>query len=208
MDEISKRGANISHKHKFVWTAPAKVASRSVKDIFRKYSNLNPDWPNEKHTSDFTHVNIWPELAGKDYIHIASIRHPYYRWMSYWKYGYHGGQHEMIDPSNGPIECLHNMSQDWIDGWNLWNLINNTSKQIDLLIRAENIKEDLKELWFIPEDVEVPYIGKSKYPNIPFDEEHLRQVCYDRFLDDYKNFGYDKDEVHQQWEPIFKVRKI
>ena len=206
--DASKRGANISHKYKFVWTAPAKVASRSVRDIFIEHCDLNPDWPSEEHPSNFTHVNNWPEEADDDYIHIASIRHPYYRWLSYWKYGYHGGQHEMIDPKNGPIECLHNMPQSWIDGWNLWNLINNTSKQIDLLIRAENIKEDLKELWFIPEDVEVPYIGKSKYPNIPFDEEHLRQVCYDRFLDDYKNFGYDKDEVHQQWEPIFKVRKI
>ena len=26
-----------SHKYKFVWTAPAKVASRSVRDIFLKY---------------------------------------------------------------------------------------------------------------------------------------------------------------------------
>ena len=210
-----KRGANISHKYKFVWTAPAKVASRSVKDVFRKYCNLNPDWPSDEHTSDFTHVNNWPELAGKDYMHIASIRHPYYRWLSYWKYGYSGELHEMIDPKNGPIECLQNMSQDWINGWGLWNLINNTSKQIDFLIRAENLEVSLKQLWFIPEDVVVPTVGKTYTPPIPFDEEHLRQVCYDRFLDDYINFGYMKDEKHYQWEPpnqisnpLFKHRKI
>ena len=83
-----KRGANISHKYKFVWTAPAKVASRSVRDIFIEHCDLNPDWPSDEHPSNFTHVNIWPEEAGDDYIHIASIRHPYYRWLSYWKYGY------------------------------------------------------------------------------------------------------------------------
>ena len=31
-------------------------------------------------------------------------------------------------------------------GWGLWNLINNVGKQIDLLIRAESIKEDLKRV--------------------------------------------------------------
>ena len=208
MDEISKRGANISHKHKFVWTAPAKVASRSVKDIFRKYSNLNPDWPNEKHTSDFTHVNLWPELAGKDYIHIASIRHPYYRWLSYWKYGYHGELHEMVDPNDGPIESLQTMSQDWINGWNQWDLIRNTSKTIDLLIRAENIKEDLKELWFMPDDFEIPFIGKTDFPKVNFNEEHLRQICYDRFYNDYIKFGYEKDEVYEMWERPLKKFKF
>ena len=211
-----KRGANISHKYKFVWTAPPKVASRSVKDVFRKYCNLNPDWPSDEHTSDFTHVNNWPELAGKDYMHIASIRHPYYRWLSYWKYAYHEqGSHELEDVMIGPIDCLHNMSQDWINGWCLWNLINNTSKKIDFLVRAENLEVSLKKLWFIPEDVVVPTVGKTFTPPIPFDEEHLRQVCYDRFFDDYKNFGYDKDEKHYQWEPPnqivnpqFKHRKI
>ena len=198
--DASKRGANISHKYKFVWTAPAKVASRSVRDIFLKYCDLNPDWPSEEHPSDFTHVNLWPEEAGDDYIHIASIRHPYYRWLSYWKYGYAGERHQMIDPSNGPIECLQTMSADFIGAFNLWDLINNTSKQIDLLIRAENIKEDLKELWFMPDDFEVPFVGQTEYPPINFDEEHLRQVCYDTFYNDYVNFGYEKDEVYEIWE--------
>ena len=77
--------------------SPAKVSSRSVRDIFLEHCDLNPDWPSEEHPSDFTHVNIWPE-EGDDYIHIASIRHPYYRWLSYWKYGYSGQQHEIDRP--------------------------------------------------------------------------------------------------------------
>ena len=212
--ESLKRGANISHKHKFVWTAPAKVASRSVRDVFKKYSDLNPDWPSDEHPSDFTHVNNWPEEAGDDYIHIASIRHPYYRWLSYWKYGYGGDQHEMINPKEGPAECLLHMSQDWISGWGLWNLINNTSRQIDFVIRAENIEASLKHLPFIPDDVEVPCIGKTDLPPISFSEEHLRQICYDRFFYDYIKFGYGKDDVHRRWEqrdvknPLFKHRKI
>jgi hypothetical protein len=169
---------------------------------------LNPDWPSDEHPSDFTHVNNWPEEAGDDYIHIASIRHPYYRWLSYWKYGYGGERHEMIDPSNGPIECLQSMTEDWVNGWNLWDLINNTSKQIDLLIRAENIKEDLKELWFMPDDFQVPFVGKTEYPPINFDETHLRQVCWERFNNDYIKFGYKKDEIYDFWEKPLKKFKI
>ena len=33
---------NYSHKHKFVWVAPFKVASRATADFFRTYSDLNP----------------------------------------------------------------------------------------------------------------------------------------------------------------------
>ena len=32
------------------------------------------------------------------------------------------------------------MSQDWINGWGLWNLINNTSKQIDFLSEQKILK--------------------------------------------------------------------
>ena len=116
----------------------------------------------------------------------------------------------MIDPSNGPIMCLQSMSEDWINGWNQWDLINNTSKTIDLLIRAENIKEDLKELWFMPDDFEVPFLGKTDYPTINFDENHLRQVCVERFSNDYIKFGYEKDEVYEIWErpkKKFRFRK-
>ena len=104
--------------------------------------------------------------------------------------------------------CLQTMSEDWINGWNLWNLINNTSKQIDLLIRAENIKEDLKELWFMPDDFEVPFVGKTQYPPIEFDEKHLRQVCWERFNSDYIKFGYEKDEVYKMWEKPLKNFKF
>ena len=83
---------------------------------------------------------------------------------------------------------------------------NQTSKQIDLLIRAESIKEDLKELWFMPDDFEFHLLVKLNIQEFNFDEEHIRQVCYDRFYDDYVNFGYEKDEIYEIWErPLKKV---
>ena len=54
---------NISHKNRFVWTAPPKVGSRTVRDIFKKHCDLNPHWPSEDHPSDFTHANQWPDDA-------------------------------------------------------------------------------------------------------------------------------------------------
>ena len=49
---------------------------------------------------------------------------------------------------------------------------------------------------------------------ISFSEEHLRQICYDRFFNDYIKFGYGKDDTHRRWEQrdmenrLFKQRKI
>ena len=52
----------------------------------------------------------------------------------------------------------------------------------------------------MPDDFEIPFIGQTEFPRVSFDEEHLRQVCYDRFYNDYVNFGYEKDEVYDIWE--------
>lgn len=202
------RGANISHKYQFVWTAPAKVASRSVRDVFIEHCDLNPDWPSEEHPSNFTHVNNWPDTATDDYIHIVSVRHPYYRWLSYWKYAYWDrGSHEIpIALEKGPLECLKSMNDDWIDGWNLWNLVRNTNERIDHVIAAETIEEDLRELWFMPKDFKVPNIGKTTLPHgyLSVDEEiELRELCFKRFNNDYINFGYEKFEHIKKWDTIF-----
>lgn len=204
MFDMLKRGANISHKDKFVWTAPAKVASRSVRDIFIEHCDLNPDWPSEEHPISFTHVNNWPEEAGDDYLHIASIRHPYYRWLSYYKYARTGEQNELtLDPlKHSPIECLEDMNPGWVETWGLWNIINTTNKRIDYVIGAESIKHDISQLPFMKGiDFEVPIIGATQLEyNVTFSESELRNLCYDKFKADYIQFGYEKYEVIDLWD--------
>ena len=78
---------NYSHKHKFVWVAPFKVASRATADFFRSHSDLNPHLPTEDNPNMiFTHTQGWPSGCSDDYLYIANVRHPYYRWISYWKH--------------------------------------------------------------------------------------------------------------------------
>jgi len=206
--------ANISYKCKFVWTAPAKTASRSVKDVFREHCDLNPKWPCEDHTSDFSHVNIWPDDVDDDYIHIGNIRHPYYRWLSYWKYAYWGqGMHEIEDVRQGPIVALKRMTEDWISAWTLTNNIFGTNKRVDYLLRAESLFEDLTTLPFIPNNIQLKKIGQTRVPTYPlFDEQKLRDLCFERFQMDYSTFGYEKDDYFSNWDTNkkhpFPIRKI
>ena len=70
------------------------------------------------------------------------------------------------------------------------------------------VVDEGKELWFMPDDFEVPFVGKTEYPPIEFDEKHLRQVCWERFNNDYIKFGYEKDEVYKMWEKPLKNFKF
>ena len=75
---------NYSHKHKFVWVAPFKVASRATADFFRKHSDLNPHLPKpDNPRMVFVHTQGWPDECSTDYSYIVNVRHPYYIWMSY-----------------------------------------------------------------------------------------------------------------------------
>ncbi len=102
---------NRSYKHKFVWHAPFKVASRAVADVFRHTSDLNPHLPQpDNPRMIFTHENMWPEDCPRDYLHIVSVRHPYYRWVSYWKHGIYDN-----NEINQGINVIHTQSNNFIN---------------------------------------------------------------------------------------------
>ena len=143
---------NKSHKHKFVWHAPFKVASRATADVFRHTSDLNPHLPQpDNPRMIFTHENAWPEDCPKDYLHIVSVRHPYYRWVSYWKHGIYDNNELPKGPN--PLDSLKWASDERCDAWSLWRVITQFESRIDYIIHAESVLEDLRKLPFIPNDV-------------------------------------------------------
>ena len=195
---------NYSHKHKFVWYAPPKVASRSTAEVFRKYCDLNPHLPKpDNPRMIFTHENMWPEHCPKDYLHIVSVRHPYYRWISYWK-------HDQVDTTMlvagtlDPLDAMKKSNGDIFNGIEQWRIINNESPGIDYFIRAESWSDDIKNLPFISSDVAIENINNGRL-TIPigatWDEDELRELCYINFKNDYENLGYGKwDNYDHIWD--------
>jgi hypothetical protein len=197
---------NYSHKHKFVWHAPAKVASRATADFFREHSDINPHLPHPNNPRMvFTHENMWPEECPRDYLHIVNVRHPYYRWISYWK-------HDRIDTTEltpnttDPLDALEKFSLERCDALSEWRIITQFEERIDYIIHAESVIEDLRKLPFISDDLEYEFSTRSKRPtHIPrgtnWDEVELRELVYDRFRQDYDNLGYGKwDNYDHLWD--------
>jgi len=202
---------NVSHKYKFVWTAPPKVGSRTIRDIFRKYCDLNPQWPSEDHPSDFTHANRWPDVSD-DYLHITSVRHPYYRWLSYWKYA-QNDTNELKRLGTDPLTAILEMDENWFFAWTCHQISVNTNPRIDYIIHAETLVDDIRSLPFMSDDYEldVPWVGKTQpLEGISWDEQRLRDEVYKRFKVDYDYFGYGKDDEISIWDskPLLKQRTI
>ena len=195
---------NYSHKHKFVWYAPPKVASRSTAEVFRKYCDLNPHLPKpDNPRMIFTHENMWPEDCPKDYLHIVSVRHPYYRWISYWK-------HDQVDRTMlvagtlDPLDAMKKSNGDIFNGIEQWRIINNQSPGINYFIRAESWSDDIKNLPFISSNVAIENVNRGRLI-IPigttWDEDELRELCYINFKNDYENLGYGKwDNYDHIWD--------
>lgn len=201
---------NVSHKNRFVWTAPPKVGSRTVRDIFKKHCDLNPHWPSEDHSSDFTHANIWPDGVDDDYLHITLVRHPYYRWLSYWKYA-QNGLNELKRVDVDPLTAILEMDFGWFQAWTSYGISVNTNPRIDYVIHAETIEEDIRLLPFMPDDyvLDVPSVGRTSIPKgYTWDESQLREEVYKRFKVDYDKLGYDKwDNYDHLWDSKPRIIK-
>ena len=192
---------NVSHKHKFVWSAPPKVGSRTIKEIFRKHCDLNPQWPSDDHPSDFSHVNLWPDGVPDDYLHITTVRHPYYRWISYWKYA-QNDENELKRVDTDPLTALLEMEDSWFNAWSCHRIATHTNPRIDYIIHAETLVSDVRNLPFMPDNYEldVKSLGiTSAPPGYLWDDQQLRNAVYERFEIDYYYFGYGKDDVIDIW---------
>lgn len=207
---------NHSHKHKFVWHAPFKVASRATADFFREHSNLNTHLPTpDNPRMIFTHENEWPEECPRDYLHIVNVRHPYYRWVSYWKHGL-VDVNELDTSAKDPLTALKLVTDERCTAWSEWRIVTQFEERIDYIIHAESVEEDLRKLPFVGDDVIIEFTRGNRRPTkIPigttWNEEELRELVYNRFRQDYDNLGYGKwDNYDHLWDcspkPVLEQR--
>ena len=205
---------NYSHKHKFVWHCPAKVASRATADFFRQHSDLNPNLPTEDNPRMvFTHENNWPSNCPKNYLHIVNVRHPYYRWVSYWK-------HDQIDNTElepnttDPLDALQKFSLERCNAFSQWRIITQFEERIDYIIHAESVEEDLRKLPFVDSNTTIEFSRRNRRPtSIPagtnWNESELRELVYERFKQDYDNLDYGKwDNYDHLWDSKPNTNRI
>lgn len=153
----------------------------------------------------FTHENMWPEECPRDYLHIVNVRHPYYRWISYWK-------HDRIDKTElepnttDPLDALKKFSDERCNALSEWRIITQFEERIDYIIHAESVLEDLRQLPFIDDNLEHEFTNSSMRPTrmpsgVSWDEGELRELVYDKFRQDYDNLGYGKwDNYDHLWD--------
>ena len=204
---------NYSHKHKFVWHCPAKVASRATADFFRQHSDLNPNLPTEDNPRMvFTHQNNWPSECSRDYLHIVNVRHPYYRWVSYWKHDQIDGT-ELEPNTTDPLDALQKFSLERCNAFSQWRIITQFEERIDYIIHAESVEEDLRKLPFVDSNTTIEFSRRNRRPtSIPagtnWNETELRELVYDRFRQDYDNLGYEKwDNYDHLWDSKPNTRR-
>jgi hypothetical protein len=157
----------------------------------------------------FTHENAWPDDCPQDYLHIVSVRHPYYRWVSYWKHGIYD-RNELPKGLN-PLDALKCSSDERCSAWSEWRVITQFEPRIDYIIHAESVLEDLRKLPFIPNDFNWTFTPtQMRWRPVPsnsttwdtnWDENELRELVYERFRQDYDNLGYGKwDNYDHLWD--------
>tara|TARA_B100000809_G_C14932959_1_gene457558 strand:- start:181 stop:726 length:546 start_codon:yes stop_codon:yes gene_type:complete len=176
---------NICHTHKFILWALPRTAARYTHTVLRTLGSMPP----------LTH-RIGIPAGGEDYDIICTVRNPYIRALSVWKW------QNAIKKNR----CCHDNFPEFMRQHHDAGGINPISKDlgslrktVKYLIHVESIEEDLRSLPYISKDYVFPKNNfRSNYhghnPQTLYDEEsqeHVRRL----YAGDFIEFGYDSEEI-------------
>ncbi len=186
----------VSHRYKCVYIAPPRTGSLSLHDFF--YWNIAEleVIPGNKHHE----VKLTPDLDS--YIKIISVRNPYTRFLSLYRYGKN-------HPDNAKFltqECFEIFVTQQINFKGTWFTQNIQMDyirgiSIDFVIHLESILEDLQRLPF-------PFCNRAKIERknestnfCPVEiTEPLAEQIFKWGKEDFSQFGYKKDS----WKTPYK----
>jgi hypothetical protein len=156
---------------------------------------------------------MWPDKeCPRDYLHIVNVRHPYYRWISYWKHGLRDVT-ELEPNTTDPLDALKKFTIERSVALSQWRVIIQDEERIDHIIHAESVEDDLRKLPFVDNDMEIKFTNLNRRPTyipqgVVWDEDELRELVYDRFRQDYNNLNYGKwDNYDHIWDSSPKPKK-
>jgi hypothetical protein len=185
---------------KVAWATPMRTATRSCIPIQKI---LNFDDLYENHIMTF-------DKGKEDYYLVLNIRHPYSRLVSLFKlFCIHKNKKFEIEIFSKWIKSALDKKNEHLNYYTVYldHLLSEIPKEPDVYIRTEFLESDLKELWFVKENMDLledcftnnivnnPF--KNEYTDyIPwqsFYDQDLADFVYSRLENQFKIFNYNKD---------------
>ena len=176
---------NICHKHKFILWAPPRTAARFVHSALNGIGGL----------SQLTH-RIGVPLDGAGYSIVCTVRNPYTRALSAWKWlnQIHKNEYSPHDfkefvRKRTPIAGVRPVSQE----------LGHMLEMVKYLVRVESVEADLRALPWVPStQVFPPNAYRSNYharvPSDLYDEETRKRV-HQLYHEDFVEFDYDPNVI-------------
>jgi hypothetical protein len=200
-----------SHKHKFVFIAPPKTASSSVRKSLNPFSDIRSCGD----VSSSLYYHVKPEKLKKyfedknwnwdEYYKFAFVRNPWSRLVSQWQYRLRiaskpSAEWETFGKNSIKFINKHKTFDEYIRNIKNPNLCynwiyNRTGNQlVDFVGKFENLQEDFNiicDKLGIPQQ-ELPHKNKSKHKHYTeyYDDETL-EIVAKKFSKDIEYFGYE-----------------
>ena len=186
---------------KVFWFTPMRTASRSCHRLQEHV----------KFTGLYSH-NFFKTQSEKEYFFISNIRNPYSRLVSIYHLYCHNSKRKTNDFKDWVIKKLREEVEFPIQTLdyqiNLSSIYFEHKKFPDYFVRVENLEDDIRNLWFVKENMsdEVEKIIKETIVNnsyskefrdrLPWQEYYnnsLSNYVYNFLEKDFQLFGYDKN---------------
>ena len=177
---------NVSDKHKLLWFATPRTASRALCEIFwdkLQFKNIY-----DLNCTVFTHEVVYDHNIYSDYKIIMCVRNPYSKYVSTWQWAIEG---------NDTFEKFVLSDYNWMDVENSTiNIYETYNRSVDFFIKYENIDSDVMKL---PYDLNFNSVKQNEY------KSNIKRIEDDKYSD--YQFYYNQqlaDEVFKRNQNIFE----
>ena len=195
----------ISHKHKFVYIAPPKTGSTTLRWVLDPYSDVSGG---EYDTEYYMHMNaaVFKKYFDKnmwnwyEYFKFAFVRNPWARAVSIYKYRRLASQNnnqfgrkslrllkqiknfeEFVRKGISGIPCYH------------WCFDASGNQLVDFIGKTENLQEDFNTVCDkigIPRQ-QLPHRNKTKHKHYTeYYDDETREIVAEKCAKDIEHFGY------------------
>jgi len=215
----------ISHKHKFVYIAPYKCASTTIREVLNSFASINSnDFNNTPNSFYYRNWHIKPEdlkdhFAKKnwnwdDYFKFTFVRNPWDRLVSTWNYK-KKSKHMWEKYNSGTLEhymeCVELFKKykdikDYtiagvVTPCSDWVYDENGNNFLDFVGKVESLQEDFNivcDKIGIPKQ-ELPHKNKSKHKHYTkYYDDETREIVAEKFAKDIEYFGYEFGETKDE----------